>query len=111
MSDANAIDIALREDFGAAGDVTSALLVPAHAQAQARIVPREKAVIAGSLTAAEVFRRIDPALKITVEITDGTHVLGGETILEIRGSARSILAAERTALNFLQHLSGIATLT
>ena len=63
------------------------------------------------MTAAEVFRRVDPGLKISVELTDGTAVLGGETILKIQGSARSILTAERVALNFLQRLSGIATLT
>ena len=72
---------------------------------------REKAIIAGTMTAAEVFRRVDPALKVSVELTDGTGVLGGETILKIQGAARSILAAERVALNFLQRLSGIATLT
>lgn len=111
MSERDPIDIALREDVGDTGDITSALFVSPNAQAQARVVPREKAVIAGTLTAAEVFRRVDPELKISVQLTDGTAVLGGETILEIRGSARSILTAERVALNFLQRLSGIATLT
>ncbi len=109
--DRDPIDTALREDLGEGGDITTALFVPLNARAHARIVPREKAVIAGTLTAAEVFRRVDPELKIAVELTDGAAVLGGETILEIRGSARSILTAERVALNFLQRLSGIATLT
>ncbi len=111
MIERDPINLALREDLGDAGDITSALFVAPDARAHARVVPREKAVIAGTLTAAEVFRRVDPALKISVELTDGTPVLGGETILEIRGSARSILTAERVALNFLQRLSGIATLT
>src|SRR5437762_4587870 len=110
MTEADPIDLALREDIGA-GDITTALLVPAASRAQARILSREKAIIAGTMTAAEVFRRVDPALKVSVELTDGTGVLGGETILKIQGAARSILAAERVALNFLQRLSGIATLT
>ena len=110
MAQADPIDLALHEDVGA-GDVTTALLVPADRRAQARILAREKAVIAGTMTAAEVFRRVDPALKVSVELTDGSAVLGGETILKIQGAARSILTAERVALNFLQRLSGIATLT
>ena len=111
MIEPDLIDIALREDLGERGDVTTAFFVPPNARGHGRIVPREKAVLAGILTGAEVFRRVDRDLKISVELTDGTAVLGGETILEIRGSARSILAGERVALNFLQHLSGIATLT
>src|SRR5207244_6983540 len=103
-------DLALREDIGG-GDVTTTLLVPDDSRAHARILPREKAIIAGTMTAAEVFRRVDPALKVSVELTDGSAVLGGETILKIQGAARSILTAERVALNFLQRLSGIATLT
>jgi nicotinate-nucleotide pyrophosphorylase (carboxylating) len=111
MIEPDLIDLALREDLGEAGDVTTALFIPANTRALARIVPREKAVIAGTQTAAEVFRRVDPEVKVSIALTDGTAVLGGETILEIRGAARSILTAERVALNFLQRLSGIATLT
>lgn len=110
MAESDPIDLALREDIGA-GDLTTALLVPVESRAQARISSREKAIIAGTMTAAEVFRRVDPTLKISVELTDGTPVLGGETILKVQGPARSILTAERVALNFLQRLSGIATLT
>src|SRR3954447_10158720 len=110
MSENDAIDLALREDIGA-GDVTTALVVPRDLRALARILPREKAIVAGTMTAAEVFRRVDPGLKVSVELTDGTAVLGGETVLKIQGAARSILTAERVALNFLQRLSGIATLT
>src|SRR5207247_961353 len=109
-SEGDPIDLALREDIGA-GDVTTTLLVPDDSRAHARILPREKAMIGGTMTAAEVFRRVDTGLKISVELTDGTAVLGGETILKIQGAARSILTAERVALNFLQRLSGIATLT
>src|SRR5438874_9853817 len=111
MVEPDAIDVALREDLAKGSDVTTALFVPANTRAHGRIVPREKAVIAGALTAAEVFRRVDPELKISVEITDGTAVIGGETVLDVRGSAHSILKAERVALNFLQHLAGVATLT
>jgi nicotinate-nucleotide pyrophosphorylase (carboxylating) len=107
---ADPIDIALREDIGE-GDVTTQLVVPEEVRAKARVLSREKAVIAGTSPAAEVFRRVDPELKVSTTLTDGTAVLGGETILEISGSARSILTAERVALNFLQRLSGIATLT
>src|SRR2546430_1214804 len=107
-SEGDPIDLALCEDIGA-GDVTTTLLVPEDSRAQARILPREKAIIAGTMTAAEVFRRVDPGLKISVELTDGTAGLGGETILKIQGAGRGILTPERVALNFLQRLSGMAT--
>ena len=104
------IDLALREDVGK-GDLTTDFFVSKEQQAEARIVVRERAILAGSLTAAEVFRRVDPTLKITVPKKDGTGIDAGETIIEIRGAARPILTAERVALNFLQRLSGIATAT
>ena len=104
------IDVAIQEDVGA-GDVTSDFFVPANLRALARIVSREKAIVAGTDTAAEVFRRIDPALHIQVLRADGADVNAGDVIIEIRGLARSILKAERVVLNFLQRLSGIATLT
>lgn len=111
MSERDLIDAALREDLGDGSDITTALFVPDNARAHGRIVPREKAVIAGTETAAEVFRRVDPGLNVSIRKCDGAAVLGGETILEVRGAASSILTAERVALNFLQHLCGIATLT
>jgi nicotinate-nucleotide pyrophosphorylase (carboxylating) len=101
---------ALAEDIGR-GDITSAYFVAPTLQAFARIVARERAVVAGVDTAAEVFRRVDDSLQVTVLQPDGSSLMGGETILEIRGAARSILTGERVALNFLQRLSGIATLT
>src|SRR4051812_24387094 len=104
------ITIALREDIGF-GDITTEYLVPEGLQALGRIIARERAIVAGGQTAAEVFRRVNPALKVDILKPDGTLLTGGETIIEIRGSARSILTAERVALNFLQHLSGVATLT
>jgi nicotinate-nucleotide pyrophosphorylase (carboxylating) len=104
------ISIALREDV-AEGDTTTEFFVPEGLAALGRIVARERAIIAGAGTAAEVFRRVDPRLSVEVIQSDGTAVTGGETILEVRGAARSILTGERVALNFLQRLSGIATLT
>ena len=107
---ADPIGIALREDLGE-GDVTTQFFVPVDLRALGRIVARERAVVAGTETAAEVFRRVDPQLTVAVLQPDGTALTGGETVLEVRGAASSILTAERVALNFLQRLSGIATLT
>ena len=104
------IAIALREDIGA-GDITTDFFVPDGLHALGRIIARERAIVAGGQTAAEVFRRVNPKLNVEVLQPDGTALSGGETILEVRGPARSILTAERVALNFLQHLSGVATLT
>jgi len=101
---------ALREDIGA-GDITTDFFVPDGRQALGRIIARERLIVAGSETAAEVFRRVNPDLKVEILQPDGAALSGGETILEVRGPARSILTAERVALNFLQRLSGIATLT
>ncbi|MEY2498887.1 MAG: hypothetical protein QOD12_2443 [Verrucomicrobiota bacterium] len=107
---ADPIGIALREDIGD-GDITTEFFVPNGLRALGRIIARERAVVAGGQTAAEVFRRVNPKLNVEVLLPDGTALLGGETILEVRGAAGSILTAERVALNFLQRLSGIATLT
>jgi nicotinate-nucleotide pyrophosphorylase (carboxylating) len=104
------IDLALREDIGQ-GDVTTEYFVSESEQASARIVAKERAVVAGAEVAAEVFHRVDPRLRIEIVQKDGAAVAGGAAVMEIRGSARSILTAERVALNFLQRLSGIATLT
>jgi nicotinate-nucleotide pyrophosphorylase (carboxylating) len=104
------IAIALREDIGA-GDITTEFFVPDGLRALGRIIARERAIVAGGQTAAEVFRRVNPKLNVEVLQPDGAALTGGETILEVRGAVRSILTAERVALNFLQHLSGIATLT
>jgi nicotinate-nucleotide pyrophosphorylase (carboxylating) len=104
------IDVALREDIGD-GDLTTGFFVSKNQQATAGIVARERATLAGTETAAEVFRRVDSATKITVLQKDGSDVNPDETVIELRGPARSILKAERVALNFLQRLSGIATMT
>jgi nicotinate-nucleotide pyrophosphorylase (carboxylating) len=104
------ITVALEEDIGA-GDITSEFFVPATVQASAQIITREKAIVAGTSTAVEVFRQVDPAIQVQVIRDDGSEIAPGETIIDLRGSARSILRGERVALNFLQRLSGIATLT
>jgi nicotinate-nucleotide pyrophosphorylase (carboxylating) len=108
--DLQLIDLALREDIGS-GDITSEYFVGENDFASARAVAKERAIVAGTEVAAEVFRRIDPDLRTEVVQKDGAVVAGGMVVLEIRGRARSILTAERVALNFLQRLSGIATLT
>ena len=104
------IDVALREDIGA-GDLTTDFFVDKNQTATARIIARERAILAGAETAAEVFRRVDPKLEISIAQKDGAEINAGESVIEIRGSAGSILKAERVALNFLQRLSGIATMT
>ena len=104
------IEIALREDIGD-GDITTDFFVSKNQPAMARIIARERAILAGTETAAEVFRRVDSALDVAVLRNDGSEVNDGDNVIELRGSARSILKAERVALNFLQRLSGIATLT
>ena len=104
------IEVALSEDIGE-GDLTTDFFVSKNQQAKARIVAHERAILAGTETAAEVFRRVDSAVEITVVKNDGSEIDAGDSVIELRGQARSILRAERVALNFLQRLSGIATLT
>ena len=104
------ITIALQEDIGE-GDITTESFVDASASASARIVAREKAIVAGTNTATEVFLRVDGATQVQIICPDGSEVGEGGVIMEIRGLAWSILKAERVALNFLQRLCGIATLT
>jgi nicotinate-nucleotide pyrophosphorylase (carboxylating) len=109
-SNADPIDVALREDVGD-GDVTTDSFISKHARSAARIVARERAILAGTQTAAEVFRRVDSSLQVRVIGKDGGEVNAGDNVIEIEGPTRSILKAERVALNFLQRLSGIATMT
>ncbi len=101
---------ALAEDLGT-GDVTSALVVPAEARAHGELRVKAAGVVSGLATAREVFRQIDPELAFAERAADGDGVVAGTCIAEVSGRARSILAGERTALNFLQRLSGVATLT
>src|SRR5437773_7197210 len=104
------ITIALNEDIGE-GDVTTEFFVPETLHVTGRIIVREKAIAAGCGAAVEVFRRVDPSVDAQIIQADGTDVTMGDAIIEVRGLARSILKAERVALNFLQRLCGIATLT
>ena len=101
---------ALKEDIGE-GDITTDFFVAETLHATGRISAREKAIVAGIGAAGEVFRQVDPSVDIQIIRRDGDEVVAGDIILEVRGLARSILRAERVALNFLQRLCGIATLT
>jgi nicotinate-nucleotide pyrophosphorylase (carboxylating) len=104
------IAAALKEDIGH-GDITTDFFVPETLHATGRVTTREKTVVAGTGAAAEVFRRVEPSMDIQVLHRDGDEIVAGDLIIEVRGLARSILKAERVALNFLQRLCGIATLT
>lgn len=101
---------ALAEDIGT-GDVTTEAVVPAEAYAVARAVCKSNGILAGIPVAEAVFRTVDPEVLFQSFAKDGEWGTVGFTIFEVRGAARSLLIAERTALNFLQHLSGIATRT
>ncbi len=102
---------ALLEDLGRAGDITTDAIVPAGARATTVLAARQSGVVAGLDLAALVFRLIDPAIEVSCQKRDGDEVAPGDVIASIRGPARGILTAERTALNFLSRLSGVATAT
>jgi len=104
------IELALAEDLGD-GDVTSLYFIPDDRLARAFVTVRAEGVVSGVEVAARVFSQVDPGLLVDVLIPDGSRVVEGALLIHIEGKARSILTAERTALNFLQHLSGVATLT
>lgn len=101
---------ALAEDIGS-GDITSQCFIGKGHAGTARIIAREAATLAGIGVAAEVFHQTDPSIRVNVLVEDGALVAPGDTVLAAQGPTRSLLAAERTALNFLQRLSGVATLT
>jgi nicotinate-nucleotide pyrophosphorylase (carboxylating) len=101
---------ALEED-AAAADVTSGAVIEAGQRARGVVMAKSALVVAGLDVAAEAFRQLDPAVVIEVLWADGSHVEANEPIAFVTGNARALLAAERTALNFLQRLSGVATLT
>ena len=105
-----AVREALAEDVGT-GDVTTLACVPPEARSRALLRAREPIVLAGLDLAVEAFRQLDPNLRTTRQAQDGDSIAAGSTVLEITGSARGILTAERVALNFCQRLSGVATLT
>lgn len=107
----NVIRIALKEDMGEAGDVTTSALVPENKTVNVVVVSRNHYVVSGTGVAMEVFRQMDPALICGISVNDGQTVEAGQEIMTINGRAGSILGAERTALNFLQRMTGIASLT
>ncbi|HEY7956701.1 MAG TPA: carboxylating nicotinate-nucleotide diphosphorylase [Polyangia bacterium] len=104
------IALALEEDLGR-GDVTSEVIFDDAAAARGRIVAKEPLVVAGIEIARAVFLRVDPEVRFDAVVAEGQRLESGEVVAQIAGRARSVLGAERTALNFLQRLSGIATLT
>lgn len=108
---ARCIAAALAEDLGASGDVTTEAVVSVARRAKATIVAREPMVLAGLPVAAEVFRQLDPSVLFTVHAKDGDQVPAGAVVATAEGAARALLQGERTALNFLQRMSGIATAT
>ncbi len=105
------IDLALDEDLGSAGDVTSLALVPASAIATAELWAKEPQVLSGLGVFARVFERLDSSVTIDFELADGARTSAKQRVATLKGPARVLLAGERTALNLVQRLSGIATLT
>ena len=106
-----AIHRALDEDLGRAGDITSMATIPETTAAHAVMVARQAGVIAGLPLAVATFQKLSPGIKITAHVRDGASVAKGAHVLTIDGPARAVLTGERTALNFVGRLSGIATLT
>ncbi|MGC5629218.1 carboxylating nicotinate-nucleotide diphosphorylase [Georgenia sp. Z1344] len=102
---------ALREDLGRAGDVTTDWVVPADREATAELVARDPGVVAGTDLVVLAFSLLDPRVTVDVERPDGTAVAPGDRVATVSGPARALLTAERVALNFLGHLSGVATAT
>jgi nicotinate-nucleotide pyrophosphorylase (carboxylating) len=104
------IEAALAEDIGT-GDLTSLYFVPAERRATAFIVAREAGVLSGGEVALEVFRKVDPGIETTLLVSDGDRISAGAYLMKVEGPARSLLTAERTALNFMQRMSGVASAT
>lgn len=105
------VRMALAEDLGRGGDITSDSVIPSDSRALVIMVARQEGVIAGLDAAETAFKIIDPSLAVTRLKPEGADVKAGDEVMAVEGQARSILTAERVALNFAGHLSGIATLT
>lgn len=101
----------LAEDLGSGGDITSAAVIPAEARLSAVMASRDDVVIAGLPLAEAFFRALDPDCRVTALAHDGDPVVAGTPVMRIYGNARALLSAERSALNTVQHLTGIATMT
>jgi nicotinate-nucleotide pyrophosphorylase (carboxylating) len=106
-----AVQRALAEDLGVLGDLTSTALIPADASGVGHFVARVAGVLAGTAVATEVFAQLDPLVTVSWAVADGDGLTAGQRVGTVRGRLRSLLTGERSALNFLGHLSGIATLT
>jgi nicotinate-nucleotide pyrophosphorylase (carboxylating) len=106
-----AVKVALAEDLGSAGDITSAATIPATALATATFATRKAGTLSGLPLARAAFAAIDPSVTFTAIRQDGDRLAPGESVAKVAGNARSVLAAERVALNYLCHLSGVATAT
>jgi nicotinate-nucleotide pyrophosphorylase (carboxylating) len=106
-----AVTRTLREDLGRAGDITSIATVPEETRGRAMVVARKPGVVSGLPLVAMAFQRLSPQIEIDAHSRDGTTMQAGTKLMTIAGDARAILSAERTALNFVGHLSGIATAT
>ncbi len=104
------LTLAFAEDIGD-GDHTTLSTIPADARGRQRLIIKEEGILAGVDVARRVFERLDPELKMTVMIPDGSHVKPGDVAFEVEGPVRSLLQAERTMLNIMQRMSGIATTT
>ena len=105
------ISMALQEDLGERGDLTSSAILDGEEQGKAKIVARQEGILAGVEICRLVFNQVDSSVESQVLKSDGHFLSAGEVVLQLQGSLKSLLMAERTALNFLAHLSGIATLT
>lgn len=105
------VRLALVEDLGETGDLTSAAVIPPGQHIRAQLVAKQGGVICGLMLVSEVYRQVDPAVVVTPTLNDGDFVTDGALVCEVDGAGRSVLAGERVALNFLQRLSGVATLT
>jgi len=109
MTELDIIKLALLEDLGRPGDVTSRACISADRKSTAKVIAKQHGVIAGLDYLTAVFQQVDPDVVIELFLRDGSAVEPGSVVLKAAGSSRSILSAERTALNFLGHLSGVAT--
>jgi nicotinate-nucleotide pyrophosphorylase (carboxylating) len=107
----DAVTRALAEDLGRAGDITSIATVPEDARGRAALVARKPGIVSGLPLVEAAFRRLSPQIEIAAAARDGDPIAAGAKLMTIEGNARAILGAERTALNFIGHMSGIATAT
>lgn len=108
QSIAHLIDLALQEDIGP-GDITTETLIAPNLEGEGVVIAKEPLVVAGLDVAEKVFRRLDPSVRCSSKFQDGDEIAEGETVLSVNGTLRALLTGERTALNFLQRLSGIAS--